>query len=119
VSLKPDHWRYRFARKVYAYRHWVWPVAPIAILALILTRDARWFGLMLAAITVIALLLSKLGCWRCHFNVMRPYEGPESPADGDNWTGLKPWDMTDVPDRCPRCDATIISSPSVRLKSVQ
>jgi hypothetical protein len=59
-----------------------------------------------------------LACWRFNYLLLRRYRGPSSIEHGDSWTGEPDTVgmLKRIPDRCPKCAATILTerSPEVR-----
>jgi hypothetical protein len=93
----------------------LWPVGLIAAVATVVTQDWRVFAFFFLLLSPIVLTLANLGCWRCFYNLLRPYGGATSIEHGDSWTTrpLSPWDwVAEFPHECPKCGALILSSPT-------
>jgi hypothetical protein len=59
-----------------------------------------------------------LGCWRCNYNLLRRYRGPDSIEHGDSWTGEPDtWNVETHSERCPKCQATILTEQNVEVRT--
>lgn len=109
-KLEPDHWRYRYARRMRVPLMVLNGIAALALLAAVV--------LQASVIAVVAIFLAMpfivpmaaLGCHRCNFNVLRSYRGPNAPERGDSWTRDMPR-LGAIPAACPKCGASLLSQP--------
>ncbi len=104
-----DHWRYRYARRMRGI------LIALNIVMMITVFVAAAMGKLVIAFFMMALCglfflpVGMLGCYRCGYNVFRPYRGASYPEHGDSYTG-KPAFPRPIPDVCPKCGAQLLSS---------
>lgn len=107
-KLAPDHWRYRYARRMRVPLMALNGVMVVVMLAAVVLQTP-----VVAIVAIFVMMpfvapMAALGCHRCNFNVLRPYRGPNSPEHGDSWTrDRKP--LGAIPNACPKCGATLLS----------
>ena len=106
--LNPDHWRYRYARRMRA------PLLAVNLAMIVAILVSAATGIVSIAIISIVLMgalaspLGMLGCHQCSFNVFRRYRGPASPEHGDSYTRQFAMPIA-IPDTCPKCGATLLT----------
>ena len=110
-KLAPDHWRYRYARRMRVPLLFLNGVMIAALVAAVVLPVPLIALIAILVMMPVVAPMAALGCYRCNFNVLRSYRGPTSPEHGDSWT--RDWrPLGALPRACPKCGAVLLSTPS-------
>jgi hypothetical protein len=90
-----------------------------AFLISALLRKGEILLICIAFAAPLLIVLASLGCWRCNYNLLRRYRGPAWIEHGDSWSGEPEHVgmLKRIPERCPKCDAVIISRSTSEVRS--